>query len=220
MIVSRASPRTSRGSSASVGVAERAAGRHQAQHSLMVQGEIGDVARDVARAGPVRERRRAAGASSSVNVSASRARVARKRRCGAGSGSGSGCCCAAAVRPARSSESSSAQPTASTAAAARPPERRSDVPPGEASAAQRPRAGVLPTVARDSIAACASAARSSGKRWPITGRSRPAAASARALSVSSRCSPASGGRAGRARCCVPRRPPRKPVPTRRSRARS
>jgi len=35
---------------------------------------------------------------------------------------------------------------------------------------------VLPAVARDSIAACASAARSSGNRCPITGRSRPAAA--------------------------------------------
>ena len=42
---------------------------------------------------------------------------------------------------------------------------------------------VLPTVARDSIAAWASAARSSGNRCPITGLSRPAAASANARAV-------------------------------------
>ena len=42
---------------------------------------------------------------------------------------------------------------------------------------------VLPSVARDSIAECASAARSSGKRWPITGR-RPAPARARCASAS------------------------------------
>jgi CBS domain-containing protein len=44
---------------------------------------------------------------------------------------------------------------------------------------------VLPTVSRRSIAACASAARSSGNVWPVTGRRRPAAASVRAAMVSS-----------------------------------
>ena len=47
---------------------------------------------------------------------------------------------------------------------------------------------VFPTVARASIAACASAARASGNRCPITGRSRPDAASASADSVYARSS--------------------------------
>src|SRR5215208_5640977 len=47
---------------------------------------------------------------------------------------------------------------------------------------------VLPTVARDSMAAWASAARSRGNRCPITGRNRPAAASAKASSVKARVS--------------------------------
>ena len=44
---------------------------------------------------------------------------------------------------------------------------------------------VLPIVARASIAACASAAQSSGKRWPMTGCSVPLAARSSARRVSS-----------------------------------
>src|SRR5215210_524222 len=51
---------------------------------------------------------------------------------------------------------------------------------------------VLPTVARDPIAAWASAARFRGNRCPITGRNRPAAASARAFLVRARASSGSG----------------------------
>ena len=71
--------------------------------------------------------------------------------------------------------------------------------------ADGPRASsrVLPTVALASMAACASAARSSGNVWPISGVSLPAAAWARAAVVSSRIC---GGLAGAPRVtAMPRR---------------
>ena len=86
-----------------------------------------------------------------------------------------------------------------------PPPTGRAAPPGPRhleAAAQRTSSSVLPTVARASIAAWASAARSSGKRWPITGRRRPATASASALSVNARVS-AGAGRAPR-RSVTPR----------------
>jgi len=48
---------------------------------------------------------------------------------------------------------------------------------------------VLPTVSLASIAACARAASASSNSWPMTGRSRPAAASARAIRASGRFAP-------------------------------